>query len=124
LDYEDFLRQRGFAQWPPDDPRRQALVNRRCTTADEVAEWIVEIHKNGLDGLDGRNGRDGSGPVPSMKSMESIFSGLSANAVLVLIGVACALLDRQVQALAKLFESEGGFTERLYRIRSESKRRG
>jgi len=120
LDYEDFLRQRGFAQWPLDDPRRQALVNRRCTSADEVAEWIVEIHKNGPDV---RNKRDGSGSIPSIQSIESIFAELSANAVLVLIGVACALLDRQVQSLAKLFESEGGFTERLYRIRSERKRR-
>jgi len=42
--------------------------------------------------------------------------------VLVLIGVAVALLDRQIAAQAKSFETEGGFTERLYRVRRE--RRG
>ncbi|NDV61363.1 hypothetical protein G0Q06_02740 [Puniceicoccales bacterium CK1056] len=50
------------------------------------------------------------------------FRGLTAlsdaaNAVLVLLGVACSLLDRQVLAQAKAFLDEGGFTERLYRIR-------
>jgi len=33
--------------------------------------------------------------------------------------VACALLDRRIHVLAQSFESEGGFTERLYRVRSE-----
>ena len=42
LDYEDFLRQRGLAQWTEDDPRRAALVARRCATADAVAAWVKE----------------------------------------------------------------------------------
>ena len=42
LDYEDFLRQRNLPLWPQDEPLRQALINRRCRTADEVAAWIVE----------------------------------------------------------------------------------
>ena len=37
LDYEDFLRQRGYEMWEHSDPRRKALVARRCTTADDVA---------------------------------------------------------------------------------------
>ena len=62
-------------------------------------------------------------------STESIVSGrftyheIAANAVLVLIGVACALLDRQIEAQAAAFEKDGGFTERLYRVRSEQRRR-
>jgi hypothetical protein len=36
LDYEDFLRQRGLAQWEREDPRRADLIARRCSTADEV----------------------------------------------------------------------------------------
>src|SRR6476620_593130 len=44
LDYEDFLRQRALLRWPDKDPRRAALVARRCTTADEVAAWIREVH--------------------------------------------------------------------------------
>ncbi|MDV7392655.1 four helix bundle suffix domain-containing protein, partial [Arthrospira platensis SPKY1] len=43
----------------------------------------------------------------------------AANAALVLLAVACALLDRQVERLATDFENEGGFTERLYKVRSQ-----
>ena len=105
LDYEDFLRHRTLPLWAATDPRRAALVARRCATADAVAEWIREIHH----GRDGQNGPDGP---------PSTYPELAANAALVLIGVACALLDRQISAQAAAFEKEGGFTERLYRIRS------
>nr|WP_292004338.1 four helix bundle suffix domain-containing protein [Chlorobium sp.] len=32
--------------------------------------------------------------------------------------MACTLLDRQIQSLARSFETGGGFTGRLYRVRS------
>jgi four helix bundle suffix protein len=51
----------------------------------------------------------------------STFPGLAANAALVLLAVACSLLDRQLASQAKAFETEGGFTERLYRVRSEKR---
>jgi four helix bundle suffix protein len=118
LDYEDYLRQRGLALWPEDDPRRKALVARRCTTADAVADWVKEVH-----GPDGRNGPDGqpkraSPSMASMPSIKSTYPEIAANAAHVLIGVACALLDRQISTLEKTFVEEGGFTERLYRVRS------
>ncbi len=128
LDYQDFIRQRGLTLWPENDPRRRALVARRCRTAEEVAAWVGEV-KNGRDGLDGRNGQmdrmDGDGTglgesgAGSIRSMESMsYAEVAANAAHVLVGVACALLDRQIERLAADFEREGGFTERLYRIRS------
>ena len=43
LDYQDFLRHRGLPEWPRDDPRRQALVDRRCQSAEEVAAWVHQI---------------------------------------------------------------------------------
>ena len=58
LDYEDFLRQRDLKLWPQTDSRRQALVARRCATADEVAAWVVEVAQNGENGQDGRNGHE------------------------------------------------------------------
>lgn len=124
LDYEDYLRHRGLALWPEDDPRRTALVARRCATADAVADWVREQH-----GPDGKNGPDGppKRSAPSMKSMPSIrstYPEIAANAALVLIGVACALLDRQIEAQAAAFTEEGGFTERLHRIRTERKKYG
>lgn len=39
-----------------------------------------------------------------------------------LIAVAAGLLDRQLASLARVFENEGGFTERLYRIHSQKRR--
>ena len=49
------------------------------------------------------------------------FPEIAANAALVLLSVACSLLDRQIAAQAAAFETEGGFTERLYRVRSEKR---
>jgi four helix bundle suffix protein len=57
-----------------------------------------------------------------MPSIQSTFPEIAANAALVLIGVACALLDRQIEAQAEAFTEEGGFTERLHRIRTQKRR--
>jgi four helix bundle suffix protein len=114
LDYEDYLRHRGLSAWPEDDARRRELVDRRCHTAEEVAAWVKEVH--------GRDGRE-NGPILSMEPIKSIYPELAANAALVLIGVACALLDRQIAAQAAAFSEQGGFTERMYRVRS-SRRAG
>jgi four helix bundle suffix protein len=46
------------------------------------------------------------------------YPEIAANGALTLISVACALLDRQLASLAASFAKEGGFTERLYRVRS------
>ena len=119
LDYEDFLRQRGLVQWDRENPLRQALIDRRCKAADEVAAWIVETVKK--HGLSGQGGHAGQGETRSTLSTK-VYPEYSANAALVLLAVACALLDRQVERLARDFEDHGGFTERLYRIRSEKRR--
>lgn len=119
LDYEDFLRQRGLVQWRRENPLRQALIDQRCQTADEVAAWVVEIAKPGGQG---RPGSDTSIPSTSSTLSTKLYPELSANAALVLLAVACALLDRQVARLAAEFENEGGFTERLYRVRIAKRR--
>lgn len=132
LDYEDFLRQRKLTQWQRGNPLRQELIDRRCETADQVAAWVVAVAKR--SGPCGQNGRGGHGAEPSTKSTKStqstkstlstrIYPELSANAVLVLLTVACSLLDRQVERLAIDFEGEGGFTERLYRVRTAKRRK-
>jgi four helix bundle suffix protein len=139
LDYEDFLRQRGLPLWAREDPRRKGLVARRCATADAVAEWVVEVHgqDGGRHGLNGRCGLNGQ-PEESMSSMmstkstkpltsitpsPSTYPELAANAALTLLAVACSLLDRQLSAQAEAFEKKGGFTERLYRTRSQARRK-
>jgi len=100
LDYEDFLRQRGLPVWDREDPRRQRLIDRRCASADEVAAWARETHD----------------------PTQGTYPELAANAALVLLAVVCPLLDRQLASQAKTFETEGGFTERLYRTRSQYRR--
>ena len=57
----------------------------------------------------------------STPSTKSTYAEISANAALVLIAVACSLLDRQLASLAAAFEREGGFTERLYRVRKSAR---
>lgn len=115
-DYEDFLRQHGLPLWDRNDPRRAALIAWRCTTADEVAQWCRE-QKNGQSGQNGL-------PDSSTASMPSIsYPEIAANAALVLITVACSLLDRQLASLAAQFEKKGGFTERLYAARQQHRSR-
>lgn len=123
LDYEDFLRQRRLNQWGREDLRRADLIKRRCSTADEVAQWVREVHEKG--GQHGQNGPVGQGG-PSMESImstQSTYPEIAANATLILIAVACSLLDRQLLSQARAFEKEGGFTERLYRRRVQARRK-
>lgn len=96
LDYEDFLRQRSLPKWEKEDPRRQELIDRRPRSADDVARWAKDVFE---------------------RIEPSAFPEIAANGALTLIAVATALLGRQVEAQAKRFEQEGGFTERMYRKR-------
>ena len=122
LDYEDFLRQGGLPVWDRDDPRRQELIDRRCATADEVAQWVRKEHDRGLSGRGGLSGQKQPSTTSSKSTRSnSTFSELAANAALVLLAVVCALLDRQLAAQAAAFETEGGFTERLHRVRTQKR---
>ncbi|MRR33209.1 hypothetical protein EG829_00720, partial [bacterium] len=119
LDYEDFLRQRGMPIWDRDDPRRQGLIDCKCAAADDVAAWVRKEHDRGLRGQSGPRGQNSS--TSSTKSPPTTYPELAANAALVLLAVACGLLDRQLSSQAKAFEADGGFTERLYRVRAEKR---
>jgi len=101
LDYQDFLRQHKLIMWELNDPRRQALIDQRLNTADEFVLWVKET----------RNKQDG------------VAEEIAANGILVLLNVVCTLLDRQINAQAETFQREGGFTERLYRVRAEARKK-
>jgi four helix bundle suffix protein len=103
LDYEDFLRHRNKAQWAPDDARCTELIARRCKTVEEVADWVREVHA--------RNWQSAT------------YSEIAANTARTLIVVACSLLDRQIAVQANTFKQEGGFTERLYRVRQQARKK-
>lgn len=106
LDYQDFLRDRGLPEWEVEDARRDDLIKRRPTNAEQVAEWAKEV-------------RRGGGQKSTRSSTSSSYAEISANGVLTLIAVASALIDRQLASLESAFVDGGGFTERLYRARSE-----
>jgi four helix bundle suffix protein len=124
LDYEDYLRQRGLPQWSRGDTRRAQLIAARPATADDVAEWARVVH-DAQDGRLGQHGREArQKSTESIQSTKSTYAEISANGALALLAVACSLLDRQIATLEKDFLEEGGFTERLYRVRNERRNRG
>ena len=105
-DYRDFLRQRGFKEWSFSEPLRQELIDARCGSAAEVARWVRETRSR-----------------LAHSRRQQRYCEIAANAALVLIAVACSLLDRQLASLGKHFLEEGGFTERMYRMRSQRRAR-
>jgi len=120
LDYEDYLRQRGMPLWAANDPRRSRLIAQRPATVDDVAQWARHTHQNSHRPED-----PSTSSIPSIGSTPTVpYPEIVANGALALISVACSLLDRQLAAQAEAFENEGGFTERLYRIRSRKKTNG
>jgi len=129
LDYEDYLRQRGLAQWPPEHPVLMRFKAKRCATLEQVSAWVKE-ERSGLATTDtDTHGRTPKRPAESVRVRESPRRSVSsaqlvANATLSLLNLACYLLDRQIAAQEKAFVEDGGFTERLHRVRSQRRTRG
>lgn len=141
LDYEDFLRQRGLPMLEPGHPALKRFKERRCEKLEDVRRWVAqEIKRMDEHGLSwtGTDKAQGVQAVPEsvpvrVRPCQSIRSApdtqpptkplspetLAANAALSLLNLACHLLDRQLAAQAENFLQEGGFTERLYRLRSK-----
>ncbi len=148
LDYEEFLRQRGLPQWPPNHPALMRFKALRCRELEEVRRWIktemereeAARHGQSRTGTNPHGSQatmkepptiGGSGqadcPDPSVPVRESPCPSVptqvyAANAALSLLNLCIELLKRQIEAQAKAFEAEGGFTERLYRTRTRFRR--
>jgi four helix bundle suffix protein len=125
LDYGDFLRQRGLAQWPAEHPALVRFRARRCATLEEVQAWVRDERNRTRTTTD----RHGQTQTPESVQVcgspcSSVCSSaqLVANGALSLLNLCCHLLDRQLRAQAAAFETEGGFTERLYRVRSQRRK--
>jgi four helix bundle suffix protein len=91
-------------------------IDKRSRTHDQM----VQAARSGVQNI--AEGSQASGTSKSISSIKGRFPEVAANAALVLIGVTVSLLDRQIAAQAKAFEVEGGFTERLYRVRQARRR--
>jgi four helix bundle suffix protein len=126
LDYEDFLRQRGLEMWPPEHPALRRFKAKRCATLEQVRAWVEEERRGqtrtDTDKHGHGNARKQSVSVCARPSVPGSAT-LVANAALSLLNLACYLLDRQLATQAATFEKEGGFTERLYRVRARARTR-
>ncbi len=60
----------------------------------------------------------GAESIWSTSATPARYVEIAANGAVALLAVATALLDRQLAAQAESIETVGGFTERLYRVRS------
>ena len=104
LDFQDFLRQKGLPLWAKDHAKAKevrALAYRTDRSYGTYKTYFEE------------------------KEAET-----AANAAICLINQANYLwpkghlrLDQQLRALEKEFVKEGGFTERLYRVRSQARKK-
>ena len=95
LDYEDYLRQNELTILNWNDPILIRFKALKVQNLSEIQSWV----------------RD------ERTKIKLSSACLAANAALSLLNLACHLLDKQVQRLAKDFENEGGFTEKLYKFR-------
>lgn len=128
LDYEDFLRQRGLPMWAPDHLALTRFKARRCATLDDVRSWVEkeralgrknkDNHGQTRTDTDNKDSKTRSVTVGESQCGSVSSEALVANAALSLLNLCCYFLDRQIETQASDFEKEGGFTERLYRIRS------
>jgi len=97
LDCQDFLRQRGLPLWDKNHPQAQAVRKLAYVQNRSYSTYRTYV--------------ESSSPEPA------------ANTVICLIHQANYLLDQQLRQLEQQFLEEGGFTERLYRARTEARRR-
>jgi restriction system protein len=95
LDFQDFLRQKSLPLWGKEHAKAKeirALAYKSNRSYSTYKTYFEEAHAE-----------------------------VAANAAICLIHQANYLLDQQLKALEKAFVNEGGFTERLYRARSQAR---
>lgn len=117
-DYEAYLEHRKLPLWAPMDPRRKELSNARCKDPDEVARWIQMVWLREKDQR--MQAIEGPRTARTPRTVKDrAYAELSANVGQTLCKIALHLLDKQVDSQARAFEKEGGFSERLYKVRKE-----
>jgi len=97
LDFEDFLRQRGFVRWAKNHPTSRAI---RALAYDENRSYLTY-----------------------RTYVESSPPDVAANTIICLIHQTNYLLDQQLRQLEREFLEQGGFTERLYKMRTDFRKR-
>jgi len=146
-DFQKFLKHRDLPEWPPNHPALTRFKALRCSSIEQFRAWVAEeVRRAEGENTEGEKNTDrhgqtqtgkapsapSDGPcvsvpvrVPSVRVSPSAFPSVcAANGALSLLNLCIHLIGRQMQAQADVFEKEGGFTERLYRRRTEQRNRG
>jgi restriction system protein len=95
LDFQDFLRQKGLPLW-----------DKNHAKAKKIRALAYKSNRS---------------YSTSKSYFEEAEAAAAANAAICLIHQANYLLDQQLRTLGKEFVEEGGFTERLHRVRTQAR---
>lgn len=96
-DYQDFLRQHGLREWGKEHPTSKVI--RRLAYAPDRSYKTYSSY------------------------IEKAPPEVAANTMLCLIHQTNYLLDQQLKQLERAFLAQGGFTERLYSVRTQARQR-
>lgn len=107
-DYQAFLRQRGLPEWPADSPAALRVRAARPDSLEALRTLMAALVSDRSDKSD-------------KSDKEAVKAEVAGNVMICLINQETFLLGRQVARLAADFEHQGGFTERLYRVRTEAR---
>jgi four helix bundle suffix protein len=97
VDFQDYLRQQRLPLWSKDHAKAKEI--RKLAYASDRSYSTYKTY------------------------LEASPPEVAANAAICLIHQTNYLLDQQLRALEKEFLKEGGFTERLYRARTQSRKK-
>ncbi|MBN1904524.1 MAG: four helix bundle protein [Deltaproteobacteria bacterium] len=96
LDYEDFLRQKELPLWAKENPVAKKVRGLCYQENRSYKTYRIYIEVDSEE--------------------------VAANTIVCVIHQTNYLLDQQLRTLEKDFVNEGGFTERLYRVRTEARK--
>ena len=102
-DYRSFLRQRTLPIWEPESETAKIIRQARPENLPQLRQLMALL-------------------VSDQSDKNAVKQEVAANTMICLINQETFLLARQISRLAADFEKDGGFTERLYRIRSEKRK--
>ena len=110
-DYQAFLRQRNLPEWAPDSPPAETVRRHRPADLAALRQLMAALVTELSAGKSDRSDRS------DRSDKSDILATVAANTMICLVNQETYLLKRQIDRLAKDFESGGGFAERLYRAR-------
>ena len=105
-DYRTFLRQRNLPVWNAQSVEAKIIRESRPATLPQLRQVMASLVSDLSDKSD----------------KTAIKQEVAANTMICLINQETFLLARQIARLAADFENQGGFTERLYRVRSKKRK--